>query len=311
MEPTILDAQLLNFDFFWNLPQISVFESDGKLYNFYKEIIGPNILKFRLMINGQIMDETDDEYREFDIINQDNGIVIDSKYTKHNPRASQHMYTTEELSSFPIKLGLNIENFDKIILEDIAKRDNKTLSISTCACTGRPFYSKYGYIYSPEDHEICNFLYSSPLSIFSNHLQNTLKRHYRRLMRNSLPAHFRQPPLGPPLDNEVLGPYICAIYNHRIPLLFGRDFDPSNPNDRLLQQILFQDHSHLKNATYRWNYGKRRKKGRTSLKKKCKKRLSNKIRINMGEKRYKNRKQAIAVAYKQVLKKYPECQKYF
>ena len=47
------------------------------------------------------------------------------------------------------------------------------------------------------------------------------------------------------------------------------------------------------------------------LKKKyCREKLSNKIRINMGEK-WKSREQAIAVSYSQVRKKHPECKKYF
>ena len=46
----------------------------------------------------------------------------------------------------------------------------------------------------------------------------------------------------------------------------------------------------------------------------CKKELQKKIRINMNEYksgRYKSPKQAIAVSYSQIKKKYPSCKKYF
>jgi hypothetical protein len=46
----------------------------------------------------------------------------------------------------------------------------------------------------------------------------------------------------------------------------------------------------------------------------CKKRLSEKIRINMDELeagRFSSRAQAVAVSYSQVNKKYPSCRKYF
>jgi uncharacterized Zn finger protein (UPF0148 family) len=43
----------------------------------------------------------------------------------------------------------------------------------------------------------------------------------------------------------------------------------------------------------------------------CKKKLSNKIRFNIREGKFKSRKQAIAVSYSQIKKKYPECKKYF
>lgn len=54
-------------------------------------------------------------------------------------------------------------------------------------------------------------------------------------------------------------------------------------------------------------------KRRKSLKE-CKKRLSNKIIINMEEYksgRYKSRQQALAVSYSQIKKKYPSCNRYF
>tara|TARA_B100000029_G_scaffold326880_1_gene319297 strand:- start:111 stop:323 length:213 start_codon:yes stop_codon:yes gene_type:complete len=48
---------------------------------------------------------------------------------------------------------------------------------------------------------------------------------------------------------------------------------------------------------------------------KCKKHLRNKIIVNIKEfekgKYFKSRKQAIAVAYKQIIKKYPECSSLF
>ena len=47
-----------------------------------------------------------------------------------------------------------------------------------------------------------------------------------------------------------------------------------------------------------------------SSKKVCRKRLSKKISVNMKEYksgRWKNRKQALAVSYSQIRKKYPEC----
>jgi hypothetical protein len=47
-----------------------------------------------------------------------------------------------------------------------------------------------------------------------------------------------------------------------------------------------------------------------SSKKLCRKRLSKKISVNMKEYksgRWKNRKQALAVSYSQIRKKYPEC----
>jgi hypothetical protein len=46
----------------------------------------------------------------------------------------------------------------------------------------------------------------------------------------------------------------------------------------------------------------------------CKRRLSDKIRINMEELeagRFSSRNQAVAVSYSQVNKKYPSCKKYF
>jgi hypothetical protein len=46
----------------------------------------------------------------------------------------------------------------------------------------------------------------------------------------------------------------------------------------------------------------------------CKKRLSDKIRINMEEMeagRFSSRRQAVAVSYSQINKKYPGCKKYF
>jgi len=57
---------------------------------------------------------------------------------------------------------------------------------------------------------------------------------------------------------------------------------------------------------------KRSKSKRGSLKKFCRSKLSNKIKINMneykkGNKRIKSAIQAIAVAYSQVKKKYPKC----
>lgn len=53
---------------------------------------------------------------------------------------------------------------------------------------------------------------------------------------------------------------------------------------------------------------------RKSLKKFCRSKLSNKIKINMremksGNKRIKSRLQAIAIAYSQIRKKYPKCSK--
>ena len=43
----------------------------------------------------------------------------------------------------------------------------------------------------------------------------------------------------------------------------------------------------------------------------CNKKLSGKIRINIKEGRFSSRKQAIAVAYSQVKKKSPMCNKFF
>lgn len=39
----------------------------------------------------------------------------------------------------------------------------------------------------------------------------------------------------------------------------------------------------------------------------CKSKLKQKIRINIREYKYANNKQAIAVAYSQIKKKYPQC----
>ena len=57
---------------------------------------------------------------------------------------------------------------------------------------------------------------------------------------------------------------------------------------------------------------KSKTKSRTpkTSKKVCRKRLSKKISVNMKEYksgRWKNRKQALAVSYSQIRKKYPEC----
>jgi len=49
----------------------------------------------------------------------------------------------------------------------------------------------------------------------------------------------------------------------------------------------------------------------TFSKKFCSSELSKKIGINIKEKKYISRKQAIAVAYSQINKKYPKCIKYF
>lgn len=68
-----------------------------------------------------------------------------------------------------------------------------------------------------------------------------------------------------------------------------------------------------KKSTRRLKEPKKKSTRRLGLKE-CKKRLSNKIRINMKEfkrGRYVSRKQAIAVSYSQIKKKYPECKKYF
>ena len=46
----------------------------------------------------------------------------------------------------------------------------------------------------------------------------------------------------------------------------------------------------------------------------CRKKLSDKIRVNMDELkkgRWKSRAQAIAISYQQVKKRYPSCKKYF
>jgi len=48
---------------------------------------------------------------------------------------------------------------------------------------------------------------------------------------------------------------------------------------------------------------------RSNRKSRCQKLLSRKISINMKEKRYKSRAQAIAVAYAQVRKKHPSCRR--
>ncbi len=55
---------------------------------------------------------------------------------------------------------------------------------------------------------------------------------------------------------------------------------------------------------------KRSKRG--SLKKYCRSKLSNKIKINMkeykqGNKKIKSHQQAIAISYSQIKKKYPKC----
>lgn len=57
---------------------------------------------------------------------------------------------------------------------------------------------------------------------------------------------------------------------------------------------------------------KRKRSKRSSLKKYCRSKLSNKIKINMKEYKQKNKKikspmQAIAIAYSQIKKKYPKC----
>ena len=57
---------------------------------------------------------------------------------------------------------------------------------------------------------------------------------------------------------------------------------------------------------------KRSKSKKGSLKKYCRSKLSNKIRINMkeykqGNKKIKSPSQAIAISYSQVKKKYPKC----
>jgi hypothetical protein len=59
---------------------------------------------------------------------------------------------------------------------------------------------------------------------------------------------------------------------------------------------------------------KSKKPIRNSLKKICRSKLSNKIKINMremksGNKRIKSQLQAIAIAYSQIRKKYPKCSK--
>jgi len=43
----------------------------------------------------------------------------------------------------------------------------------------------------------------------------------------------------------------------------------------------------------------------------CRENLGRKIAINMREERYASKEQAIAVAYSQIRKAYPECAKYF
>lgn len=56
----------------------------------------------------------------------------------------------------------------------------------------------------------------------------------------------------------------------------------------------------------------RKSRTKKSLKQKCQQWVSNKIAINMREYKkgkYKSPKQAIAVAYSQVLKKHPECKR--
>ncbi len=57
-----------------------------------------------------------------------------------------------------------------------------------------------------------------------------------------------------------------------------------------------------------------RKKRSSRAKRSCQTKLKNKIRINMTEYkkgRFSSRKQALAVSYAQVKKKYPSCKKYF
>ena len=56
----------------------------------------------------------------------------------------------------------------------------------------------------------------------------------------------------------------------------------------------------------------KRSKSKSSLKKYCRNKLSNKIKINMkeykqGNKKIKSPMQAIAIAYSQIKKKYPKC----
>jgi hypothetical protein len=47
------------------------------------------------------------------------------------------------------------------------------------------------------------------------------------------------------------------------------------------------------------------------LHRECAKRVQEKIRINIKEKRWKNPKQAIAVAYSQTRNRFPECGEFF
>lgn len=48
-----------------------------------------------------------------------------------------------------------------------------------------------------------------------------------------------------------------------------------------------------------------------SIKKKCNCLLSRKIRKNIKEKKYKSRKQAIAVSYSQIKKSFPKCKRIY
>ena len=70
-----------------------------------------------------------------------------------------------------------------------------------------------------------------------------------------------------------------------------------------------------KSKTYNSRRTKRlQKRGKNSLKSRCRKILSKKIGINIGELhagRYSSRAQAIAVSYSQVKKSNPKCSRYF
>ena len=72
--------------------------------------------------------------------------------------------------------------------------------------------------------------------------------------------------------------------------------------------------SYKNRKSIRSKRSKRSKSKRSSLKYFCRSKLSNKIKINMkeykqGNKRIKSAIQAIAIAYSQIKKKYPNCSK--
>ena len=88
--------------------------------------------------------------------------------------------------------------------------------------------------------------------------------------------------------------------------------------DIVYQEKVFDDRYYDFYLSHDGGKGKKRsldgksKKKKKSIKKLCRQFLSQKIQINIGEKkRYKSRQQAIAVAYAQIRKSFPKCKKFF